>query len=52
VISFLVTLALLGLHPDFRVRVDRRECDGERYVVACVGLYQRAETWACGEWAR
>jgi hypothetical protein len=52
VIVFIVTAALLWPLPSFRVRVDRRESEGERYVSACVGVFQRAETWACVEVAR
>lgn len=48
-ISFVVTLVLLSLSPEFRLRHDRRECDGERYVSICAGLYQRPETWTCIE---
>lgn len=48
-LAFLVTILLLSLHPDFRLSVDRRERDGERYGVVCGGLYQRPETWTCLE---
>jgi hypothetical protein len=49
VIEFLFTLVLLWPSPDFRLRYDRRECDGERYVSICAGLFQRPETWTCVE---
>jgi hypothetical protein len=52
VIEFVVTFVLLSLSPEFRFAHDRRECDGERYVELCAGLYQRPETWACVEVAR
>ena len=48
-IALLFTFLLLLPHPGLRIRVDRRECDGERYGVVCVGLKERAETWECVE---
>lgn len=48
-ITWLITVALLALSPQFRFTHDRRSFDGERYVSMCGGIFQRPETWACIE---
>jgi hypothetical protein len=51
-LTWLITIALLALSPQFVFRHDRRNIDGERYVELCGGLYQRPETWVCVEIGR
>lgn len=46
-LTWLITIALLALSPQFRFAVDKRESDGERYVSVCGWLYQRPWTLAC-----
>lgn len=49
ILHFLLSVLLLSASPQVRYSKDRREFDGERYTEYCVGLFQRAETWACIE---
>jgi hypothetical protein len=52
VVIWLLTIALLALSPQFRLRHDRMSFDGERFVSMCAGWYQVSETWACVEVGR
>lgn len=52
VLTWLLTIMLLALQPQFVFRHDRRNFDGYRYVELCGGLYQQPYTWACIEVAR